>query len=206
MRNYLDIAFTPAVLAVQERKGSTDLYDRTVAGAAELEPREIALITSRDSVYVATVTEESWPYVQHKGGDPGFIKILGPTTIGWVERTGNRQYLGTGNVSANGHIAMILMDYPSRTRLKLLGEATYHANPSRELLEHLDAGSVRSDGAITIEVHATAWNCAKYITPRFTEDEVAAAMEPLRLRIAELETELRGIKLETDDSRTEKSP
>ncbi|MEM7093121.1 MAG: pyridoxamine 5'-phosphate oxidase family protein [Actinomycetota bacterium] len=189
MKNFLEIAQTPAVLDLQERKGSRGLYDSSGEGASALSEDEIRMITSRDSIYVATVSEDGWPYVQHRGGHAGFIKVLGPTTIGWAERTGNRQYLSTGNVSADGRIAMILVDYPSRTRLKILGHATYHADLSCELVDALGASDLRIDGAITIEIQATNWNCPKYITPRFTEVEVAQAIDHLQGRIAELEAE-----------------
>ena len=189
MKNFLDVAFTPAILALQEERGVGGLYDRHAAEADVLAASQIDLITSRNSFYMATVNEDGWPYVQHRGGDTGFVKVLGPTTIGWVERSGNRQYLGTGNIRANGRVALILVDYPRRTRLKMFGEATLHTEPSQELLEALDGSSVRNDGAITVEITATNWNCPKYITPRYDEAEVRAAVEPLQARIAELEAE-----------------
>lgn len=189
MKNFLDLASTPAVLALQDAKGSRGLYDTDSDGPDRLSDDEIAMITTRDSFYLATVTEDGWPYVQHRGGDRGFITVLGPTTIGWVERTGNRQYLGTGNISANGLVSMIFVDYPSRTRLKALGRATYHPDPSPELLEQLGGTGLRNDGAITVEVEATNWNCPKFITPRYTEADIGGAIESLETRIAELEAE-----------------
>ena len=139
---------------------------------------------------MATVSESGWPYVQHKGGDPGFVKILGPTTIGWAERSGNRQYLGTSNIVAESNVTAIFVDYPTRTRLEIRGTATYHQDPSPELLAALEAGNLRVDGAITIEVVATAWNCPKYITPRYTTEQIDAGVQPPRDRIAELEAQV----------------
>jgi hypothetical protein len=98
MLNYLDELFTPSVLAVQDAKGSVGMYPVGVDGPDALDANEIAHITSSDSFYLSTVSESGWPYTQHKGGEPGFVKVLGPTTIGWVERSGNRQYLGSGNI------------------------------------------------------------------------------------------------------------
>ncbi len=194
MTDYFDIAVTPAILDLQELKGSKGLYtDSPGAGPGkphELEVQEQQLLTTRDSFYMATVNEEGWPYLQHRGGEAGFVKILDGHTIGWAERNGNRQYLGTGNITANGRVAAIFVDYPSRTRLKLYGNATYHPDPSPELLDALGATDLRTDGAITIEVLATAWNCPKYITPRFTEPQVQGYIEHLHARIAELEGEL----------------
>ena len=188
MENYLDALVTPSVLAVQRHKGSAGLYALDVPGANALDDDEIAHITASDSFYLATVSESGWPYTQHKGGDAGFVKILGPNTIGWAERSGNRQYLGAGNIAADGRISAIFVDYPSRTRLKVRGYATYHPDPSAELVDALGAGGMRIDGAVTVEVVATSWNCPKYITPRFTAAQVEAAIAPLRARIADLES------------------
>lgn len=202
LQPYFDIAFTPSVLDLQKEKGSRDMnaanHERTVTNP-QLGHAEIAHIAARDSLYMATVSETSWPYVQHKGGDPGWIKVLGSTTIGWLERNGNKQYLGTGNLAANDRVALILVDYPNRTRLKVFGRATYHAELDPYLAGVLEADGERHDGATTIEVEAIAWNCPKYLTPRFTQPEVQAAFDEhttaLRSRIAELEAEnaaLRG--------------
>lgn len=198
MRSYLDDLFTPAVLAVQEAKGAAGVHPIGHDAPEALDPREIDHITASGSFYMATVSESGWPYVQHKGGDAGFVKVLGPTEIGWAERSGNRQYLGTGNIAAGSKVAAIFVDYPTRTRLKIRGTATYHPDPSPELIEALDAGNVRVDGVITIDVVATAWNCPKYITPRYTTDQIDAGVEPLRIRIAELEAQLDAFRSARD--------
>jgi uncharacterized protein len=180
MQNYLDDLFTPSVLAVQEAKGSAGMYPVGIDGPAALDASERAHIAASDSFYLSTVSESGWPYTQHKGGEAGFVKVLGATTIGWVERGGNRQYLGSGNISANSKVAAIFVDYPTRTRLKVRGHATYYTDPSHELIEALDAGGIRIDGAVTIELVATSWNCPKYITPRYTADQIAVGMATLR--------------------------
>ncbi|MFT6764042.1 MAG: putative pyridoxine 5'-phosphate oxidase superfamily flavin-nucleotide-binding protein [Candidatus Aldehydirespiratoraceae bacterium] len=194
MTDFFDIAATPSVLATQERKGAAGLYVTEVgAGPGELhtlDAHEIEFLTSRDSFYIASVGETGWPYVQHRGGDAGFIKVLDDHTIGWVERSGNRQYVGTGNMNDNGRVALILVDYPSRSRIKIYGRATHHAEASSELLDALDAHHLRNDGAITVEILSTAWNCPKYITPRYTEEQIAPTINELHARIAELETQL----------------
>lgn len=176
MQDYFDIAFTPAIIDLQAQKGSRAIYaDRlSEPDSPGLDPHEAHHITQRDSFYLATVSESGWPYVQHRGGDPGFVKILGAARIGWVERNGNRQYVGTGNITANGRVAAIFVDYPNRTRLKLYGLATYHADPSAALLAAVGGDGVRHDGVVTVDVAATNWNCPKYLTPRFTEDEIRA--------------------------------
>ena len=201
LQPYFDIAFTPSVVELQRTKGSRDMnaanHDRTVTNP-QLGHAEIAHITARDSLYMATASETGWPYVQHKGGDPGWIKVLGTTTIGWLERNGNKQYLGTGNLAANDRVALILVDYPNRTRLKVFGRATYHAELDTYLAGVLEAEGERHDGATTIEVEAIAWNCPKYLTPRYTQPEVQAAFDEhsagLRARIAELEAEVEALR------------
>ena len=191
MTDYFDIAVTPAVVELQEKKRSRALYapgTGTDPGAGHrFDGREIEMITSRDSFYLASVSETGWPYVQHRGGEIGFIKVIDDHTIGWSERHGNRQYLGAGNITADGRIAAILVDYPSRTRLKLFGKASYHSDPAPELLARLDAVDERLDGAVTVEVLATDWNCPKYITPRFTENQIRTVTGSLEARIVELE-------------------
>ncbi len=198
MTDYFDIAFTPTILDLQEQKGSRGLYSASEGGVAgdstaqphRLDPSEVEMLSTRDSFYMATVSETGWPYLQHRGGDAGFVKMIDDHTIGWVERNGNRQYLGTGNITANGRLSAFFIDYPSKTRLKLYGRATYHPDPSPELLRSLGAESIRNDGAITVEVLATNWNCPKFITPRFTETQVAGAIDQLQARIDELESQL----------------
>lgn len=194
MTDFFDIAVTPTVLDLQEQKGSLGNYT-TEPGPGPGEPHtltddEISFITTRDSLYIASVGETGWPYVQHRGGDEGFVKVLDDHTIGWVERTGNRQYLGTANITANGRVSMILMDYPSRSRIKIYGQATHHPVASPELVAALGAEDLRNDGAITIEILATAWNCPKYITPRYTEPQIRGALDEMQTRIDELEADL----------------
>lgn len=196
MKNYFDIAFTPSIRQLQEQKGSAHIYAPTTpmeTGPDALDERALQHITARDSFYMATVSEAGWPYLQHRGGDRGFVKIVGPSTIGWIEHRGNRQYIGTGNIVADQRVSLILVDYPNRTRLKIFGHARYHDQPSDDLLESLDATGSRNDGAITLEVLATDWNCPKYLTPRYTLDEIGQATTPLLQRIAELESQLSAV-------------
>lgn len=196
LKPYFDIAFTPGVEALQSRKGTRNLNaanrDRTVTNP-QLGHAEIAHLEARDSLYLATVSETGWPYVQHKGGEPGFVRVLGPTTIGWLERRGNQQYLGAGNLAADDRLALIAVDYPARTRLKLFGQGTCHSELSDELAAALDAEGQRHDGATTIEVAAVAWNCPQYLTPRHTQAEAQVAFDEhtsqLRARIRALEAE-----------------
>lgn len=193
MEKYFDIAFTPEARQLQAQRGSRDTYAQAEidwAAPTELGPEELNYITSRNSLYMASVGSNGWPYVQHRGGDTGFVKVLGPSQIGWVERNGNRQYVGTGNIVGDDRVALIMVDYPSRTRVKFYGHARHIAEPDADLLAKLDATDIRHDGAIVIDVASFAWNCPKYITPRFTIEEISEIVTPLHERIAELETQL----------------
>lgn len=175
MTTYPDIAFTPAVVELQTRKGARPDDQRTAERWPDfdgLTADEVEHITGRDSFYLSTVSQTGWPYVQHRGGDPGFVAVLDGVTIGWIERTGNRQYIGTGNLTADDRVAAIFMDYPNRSRLKVYGHATYHAEAPAAFTDAIDGPAPRADGAVTVRIAATSWNCAKYITPRYTAEEV----------------------------------
>ena len=120
---FLDIASTPSVRAAQEANGSRKLWQRFDGDRASdrFTENEVAFIEARDSFYLASVSELGWPYVQHRGGPTGFLKVLDETTLGFVDFRGNRQYISLGNISADDRVALILMDYPNRTRLKISG-------------------------------------------------------------------------------------
>jgi predicted pyridoxine 5'-phosphate oxidase superfamily flavin-nucleotide-binding protein len=189
-RAFAEIAFTPSVKAAQSRYGSR----RANQGFEDAEDREDELtemerqfIESRDSFYQATVSETGWPYVQFRGGPPGFLKVIDPKTLGYADFRGNVQYLSAGNIDADGRIALILMDYPHRRRLKIWGRARIvHETDEPDMLAALKITGyqARVERAIVITVAAFDWNCPQHITPRFTEAEVRAVMAPL---IAELE-------------------
>jgi hypothetical protein len=189
-RRYLEIAFTPAVLAAQER-----YYGRArpVTGAPERDPlgaREEEFIAARDSFYMATVTESGWPYLQHRGGPPGFLRVLDPRTLAFADYPGNRQTITIGSLAANDRVSLFLMDYPNRARLKLFGHARVEeAAGDAELLRLVShpAMAAEIERIVLIDVVSFDWNCPKYITPRFTATEVEATVGELRRRIADLE-------------------
>ena len=193
---FLDIAATPSVKAAQAANGAgfwSDFegdraFDRFTAD-------EAAFIAARDSFFMATVSESGWPYVQHRGGPPGFLQVLDERTLGFADYRGNRQLLSTGNLAANDRVALFLMDYPRRERLKILGhgrveDARRRPDLVRLFAEDADPGIV--ERLFLIEVISFDWNCPKYITPRFTEAEVEVAVAPLKQRIAELEAALKS--------------
>ncbi|MBN8711939.1 MAG: pyridoxamine 5'-phosphate oxidase family protein [Verrucomicrobia bacterium] len=192
-RKYMHLVLTPAVQRAQDRYfGGHDVVD----DAPETDPftdHEADFIAARDSFYMATVSETGWPYLQHRGGPAGFVKILGPNFLGFADFQGNQQLLSTGNLAANDRVAIFMMDYPRRARLKLLGRArVLDAREHPELVETLAPETLRSrtERIFLIKVISYDWNCPKYITPRFTQPEVEKLITPLQARIAELEAEL----------------
>jgi len=196
---FMEIAFTDEVKREQERHGSRANYARAEGGepwADELGPDETAFLTARDSFYMASVGSSGWPYVQHRGGPPGFVKVLDPRTFGFADFRGNRQYVSVGNVRGDDRVATIFVDYPRRQRLKILGHARLVGEDEPELLARLrDPGyRARVERGWVITVAGFDWNCPQHITPRWTEAEIAAATQPLRDRVAELERELAALR------------
>lgn len=177
-RAFAKIAFTPRVQAAQARMGSRDAYRSTELGDAEtveLRPVEIEFIGARDSFYQGTVGENGWPYVQHRGGPMGFLKVLGPQTIGYADFSGNRQYISVGNLDGDDRVSLFLMDYPAQRRLKIWGRARLiDEDTEPALVARLESPDYRArvERGVIITVEAFDWNCPKYITPRFTEREV----------------------------------
>jgi predicted pyridoxine 5'-phosphate oxidase superfamily flavin-nucleotide-binding protein len=189
--HFLHLATTPAIADAQRRYYGRAAVDAAVPPPDELGPVERKFIGARDSFYLATVTESGWPYVQHRGGPAGFLRVLGPNRLGFADVRGNRQLLSTGNIAANDRVALFLMDYPQRSRLKILGHAKIvSAAEVRELAANSAVPGVGTvERWMKIDVVAFDWNCPKYITPRYTKAEVEAVVGPLRARIAELEAE-----------------
>lgn len=181
-RAFAEITFTPAVKEAQSRYGSRGT-NRAFEDAAdredELTKMEREFIESRDSFYQATVSEAGWPYVQFRGGPSGFLKVIDSKTIGFADFRGNLQYLSVGNINADGRVALILMDYPNRRRLKIWGKAhIVHEADEPSLIAVLTIPNYRArvERAIIISVVAYSWNCPQHITPRYTEQEIRAAV------------------------------
>ena len=194
---FMQTVLTPSVQTAQQQ-----YFGRSanITDAPERDPltdEERSFIEARDSFYMATITEHGWPYVQHRGGAPGFLRVLSPTQLAFADYKGNRQLLSTGNLAANDRVALFLMDYPRRERLKILGHArTEDARQHPELVAQLAEPAVRGivERLFFIEVLSFDWNCPKYITPRFTPTEIEQAVAPLQRRIAELEAQLKSQK------------
>ena len=195
-RAYSDIAFTPAVRAMQTRMGSRSVYaplDRTHDKRDVLSGAEADFIHDRDGFYQATVSESGWPYVQYRGGPAGFLKVLDPKTIGYADFRGNVQYISVGNLQGNDRISIILMDYANQRRLKILGRVRMvDASEDAPLMARLEMPHYRArvERAMIITVEGYDWNCPQHITRRFTEAQVNEAIRPLQHRIEELEAQL----------------
>ena len=179
-QRYRDMMFTPAVRAAQERNGSTDLYDSAAAtneAPDELGEAEIEFITARDSFYMATISATDWPYMQHRGGPKGFVKILGPRTIGIADYRGNRQYVSIGNLADNDRASLFFMDYLNRRRLKMLTRVRLvDLADEPEMAGKLQDPAYRAkvERGLVFEIEAFDWNCPQHITQRLTVDEMRA--------------------------------
>jgi len=184
--NYIHALFTDEIRALQRQDGSRDAYARMEAASDgspdQLGDREQEFIAARDSFYIATVTSEGWPYVQHRGGPAGFLQVLDESLLGFADFNGNRQHVSIGNTGTEPRVSLFLMDYPNRRRLKILGHARIvPAGQDAALVSRLKppgycAGAER---AWLIEVVGFDWNCPQHITPRFTEAEFAALRSAL---------------------------
>jgi predicted pyridoxine 5'-phosphate oxidase superfamily flavin-nucleotide-binding protein len=194
---FAQIAFTPVVKQLQEIDGSRASYARREAGGDEpdaLGAGEAQFIAERDSFHMATVSAAGWPYLQHRGGPKGFLKVLDAHTLAFADFQGNRQHVSEGNLAGDDRVALILMDYANRRRLKLLGRArVINAAEDAALAASLTAAGYRAkvERVMVIHVEAFDWNCPQHITPRYTEEELAPVLAPFQARIAELEEQLK---------------
>ena len=198
--SFYEIAFTPGVKQQQTEHGSRNSYQRATqahAGDNHLGPEEQHFIALRDSFYMASTSETGWPYIQHRGGPPGFVHILRPDLIAFADLRGNKQYISVGNLSHDDRVALFFMDYPNQTRLKILGHAEIHEHDAaaRALIAQLRTAEPNAvpqsvpERAILIRVSGFNWNCPQHITPRYTLAELESPLTPLRNRLAALESE-----------------
>ncbi len=190
---FLELTFTDSVRKAQEQYFGHSQHIHSTSERDVLAVDEIDFIRSRDSFYMATVNEAGWPYMQHRGGPPGFLKILNPASLAFADYRGNRQLLSTGNLALNDRVCLFLMDYPQRARLKILGHARVEdARAHPELVTQFAAPDMQRivERVFFIDVVSFDWNCQKYITPRYTITELEQAVLPLRKRITELESQL----------------
>jgi predicted pyridoxine 5'-phosphate oxidase superfamily flavin-nucleotide-binding protein len=176
---FADITFTQSVKAAQEQYGSRAQNERLHQNFGpndQLTSREIDFIAHRDTFYLATVSETGWPYVQHRGGPPGFLKVLGANQLAYADFRGNTQLISVGNLSKDDRCSLILMDYPNRRRLKLLGHMRVEdaRKVSPDLRAQIELSGYRGlvERVVFIDVVAFDWNCPQHITQRYTETEI----------------------------------
>src|ERR1700677_580855 len=196
------LVFTPVVKALQERYGSRRSYTKREESRFSqdgLGPDEEGFLAECDSFYMASIGETGWPYVQHRGGPRGFLKVLDEHTIGFADFRGNKQYVSTGNLTTNDSVALILVDYPRQARLKILGHVhIFEGADAREVSEKLresgDANPI--ERVLIIHVDAFDWNCQQHITRRFTEEQIRNVLAPFEKRMEQLVMENEKLRAE----------
>lgn len=198
-KNFAEIAFTDAVKKLQEKHGSRGSYERMEKFSVVdgLTSNESTFIKNRDSFYLASIGVKKFPYVQHRGGSKGFLKVLDSKRIGFIDFIGNKQYVSVGNMATNNNVSLIMVDYPSRTRLKIFAKAeVVELKDNTELYEllNLDDYKFRPERMIVFNIEAYDWNCPQHIIPRYTVKEIEQAFLPQQKYIAKLEAEIREIK------------
>ncbi|WP_132999763.1 pyridoxamine 5'-phosphate oxidase family protein [Luteimonas arsenica] len=191
-RRFADLMFTPAVRGVQSEQGSRQAYERFDAPDSpaldRFSFRESEFIATRDSLYLASVSETGWPYVQHRGGPPGFIKVLDEQTLGLADYRGNRQYVSVGNVRGDDRVSLILVDYVQRRRLKIVGRMRVIDRTDSDRMDLLrDQYHAEVERGLIITLEGFDWNCPQHITPRYTEAELITRLAPVYEHIASLE-------------------
>jgi len=191
---FLDIAITPSVRAAQQHMGADEIWT-DFKGHREFDrfsANEAVFIEQRDSFYIATVSETGWPYVQHRGGPRGFLKLIDEKTLAFADYRGNRQYISTGNLASDKRACLILMDYPNRARMKIYARVeivTLDEDPALVARVTIDGYKAKLERIFLLHLEAFDWNCAQHIKPRFTEQEIDQALQPIRRRLEALEAE-----------------
>ena len=195
-RRFAEVAFTPLVKQQQVRHGSRSSYERVERSADfgdHLTVSERTFIEQRDGFYMASVTETGWPYMQYRGGPRGLLQVIDDQTIGFADLRGNKQYISVGNLLHDDRVALFLMDYATQSRLKILGHAAIHEGTpeAAHWITKLRAPqeTTPAERAITIHIEAFDWNCQQHITARYSEEELADILAPMRRRLETLEAE-----------------
>ncbi len=198
-KNFASIAFTDAVKAIQEKNGSRASYARMeqhtyVDGLTE---NEIDFISQRDSFYMATIGDNGYPYIQHRGGPKGFVKVLDARRIGFIDFRGNMQYISIGNIATNNNVAIIMVDYPAKARLKIYAKAEIvELKDNAVLFEGLNLANYKfkPERMMVLHIEAYDWNCPQHITPRYTVEDIEEAFNSQRQHIANLQAEIATLK------------
>ena len=198
--NYHELAFTESIKKIQEKLGSRSGYERMekVSYVDGLTEYEMNFIQNQDSFYMASYSENEYPYIQHRGGNKGFIKIIDESTIGILDFVGNRQYISVGNITKNPKVSLILVSYPQRARLKILAEAEIlELNDDPELFETLKPTDYKfkPERMMVFHIKAYDWNCPQHITPRYTIEDIEEIFEKNKTYITNLEKQIADLKV-----------
>ncbi len=193
------LVFTPLVKQLQERYGSRRQYERMEKDATQdrLTPFEIEFLGERDSFYWATIGATGWPYVQHRGGPRGFLKVIDERTLALGDFRGNKQYISTGNLLSDDRVAMIMVDYPRQARLKILGRVkVLEGEAAQSWLPRVRMPGEKSviERVFVIHLEAFDWNCPQHITPRYTAEEIREGMQAVEKRVQALEQENESLR------------
>jgi predicted pyridoxine 5'-phosphate oxidase superfamily flavin-nucleotide-binding protein len=202
-RNYAEIGFSQAAKELQQKLGSRKSYarmekDTYVDGLTE---NEIAFIGTRDSFYMATIGDNGFPYIQHRGGPKGFLKVLDSKRLGFIDFKGNMQYISVGNIDTNNKVALIMVDYPARARLKIYAKAKIvelKDDPALYDLLDLSEYNFRPERMMIFNIEAYDWNCPQHITPQYTLEDIADVFASQRDHITRLEEEIKSLKLKVN--------
>jgi len=196
------LVFTPVIKALQERYGSRRQYAKregSAFGPDGFGPQETEFLAERDSFYMASIGATGWPYVQHRGGPPGFLKVMDPKTVAFADFRGNQQFVSTGNLTTNDRVALILVDYPRQARLKILGHVEIlEGDKAKDWLGKTRDPNYQAkvERVFVIHVEAFDWNCPQHITPRFTEEQILSALAPVEEQMRALEQENERLRSE----------
>ena len=194
MPNFGTLVFTPVIKELQERYGSRRSYARgdQASSPARLGPEEAEYIGERDSFYMATTGSTGWPYIQHRGGPVGFLKVIDQGTLAFADFRGNKQFISTGNLMTDDRVALILVDYPRQLRLKILGHAELReGTAATELLPQVADPNYGAtvERVFVIKVAAFDWNCQQHITARYTAEQIQRALAPFEAEFARIQQE-----------------
>ncbi len=201
------ILFTPVVKELQERYGSRRQYDRISSSAVtreHLTKFEMEFLSDRDMFYWATVSSSGWPYVQHRGGPKGFLKIVDDQTLAFADFSGNKQYISTGNLLTDNRVAMIFVDYPQQARLKVLGRVdVLEGKEAAPWLKRVQVIGYKAfvERVFLIHVEAFDWNCQQHIIPRYTSEQVHTAVQAIEDQLKVLSEENERLRRELNDAR-----
>lgn len=203
-KNYAELAFSPAAKELQQKLGSRYNYarmekDSYVDGLTE---NEIEFIAGRDSFYMATIGENGFPYIQHRGGPKGFLKVLDTKKVGCIDFKGNMQYISVGNIATHNKVSIIMVDYPARARLKIFAKGhivELKDDPDLYKLLDLDEYKFRPERMMVFDIEAYDWNCPQHIKPRYTLEDIEEAFAEQREQITRLETEVKRLQNKIDE-------